>query len=174
MFYFKLFKGFDGICESRPSQYHFQQSLDYYNQSLLISQELQLKQEVYDVYKEISNVHSALGNYKEALEDYTKYVELKDSSIREDNLKQINDLQTKYETERVESQNAVLEATNAAQEADIKRQRLFLFGLIAIAIIIFGFGSFAYRQYRAKKKANILLEEQNIEIKQHIHEKMIA
>ncbi len=144
----------------------YQESLEYYNQSLVISQELNLKKEVYDVYREISDVHSALGNYKEALADYTKFVELKDSSIREENLKQINELETKYETERVESQNAILEATNAAQEADIRRQRLFLFGLIAIAIIILGFGSFAYRQYRAKKKANILLNEQNIEIKQ--------
>jgi len=144
----------------------YQQSLEYFNQSLEIGVELNLRQEVYDVYREMSAVHSDLGNFKEALDYYTRFVDLKDSSIREENLKQINELETKYETERVESQNAVLEATNSAQEADIRRQRFFLFGVIAIAIIILGFGSFAYRQYRAKKKANELLHEQNIEIKQ--------
>ena len=35
-----------------------------------------------------------------------------------------------------------------------------------IAMVIFGFGFITYRQYQAKKRANILLEEQNIEIKQ--------
>ena len=73
---------------------------------------MHLRQEVYDVYEEMSNAHSALGNFEQALEYYTKYVELKDSTIREENLKQINELETKYETERVESQNAILEATS--------------------------------------------------------------
>jgi len=144
----------------------FNESLDYLNQSLKISKDLHLKKEVYDVYKDKSEVLAALGNFKEALQNYESYVVLKDSSIREENMKQISELETKYETERVERNNVLLNTQNKLQEADIKRQRLIMLSLILLAVVIFGFGSFAYRQYRQKKKANILLEEQNIEIKQ--------
>lgn len=144
----------------------YNESLEYLNQSIKISKDLHLKKEVYDVYKDKSEVLAALGNYKDALENYANYVVLKDSSIREENMKQISELETKYETERVEKENDLLNTQNKLQEADIKRQRVIMMSLILLALVIFGFGSFAYRQYRAKKKANILLEEQNIEIKQ--------
>ena len=69
-------------------------------------------------------------------------------------------------TERVERENAELNFKNQLQEAGLKRQRVIIFSVIGIAVIILGFGFITYRQYQAKKKANILLEEQNIEIKQ--------
>ncbi len=144
----------------------YQQALDYMNQSLEISRELDLKREMFDVYRDISNVYRDMEDYKRALENYVRYGALKDSSIREENLNQISELETKYETERIERENVLLNTQNALQEAQVKRQRIFLFSVIGISVIILGFGTVVYRQYQEKKRANILLEEQNIEIKQ--------
>ena len=144
----------------------FSEALDYMNQSLDISRELDLKREMFDVYKDMSMVYRDIGDYRQALQNYELYNSLKDSSIREENLQAISELETKYETERVERENAELNFQNQLQEAGLKRQRIILFSVIGISVIILGFGFITYRQYQAKKKANVLLNEQNIEIKQ--------
>ncbi len=144
----------------------YSEALDYFNQSLDIFRELNLKKEMYDVYKYISDVYRDIGDYRQALENYELYNMLKDSSLREDNLQAISELETKYETERVERENELLNTKNQLQEAGLKRQRIILFSVMGISVIILGFGFVTYRQYQAKKRANILLEEQNIEIKQ--------
>jgi len=145
---------------------NYPRALDYMNQSLEISRELDLKREMFDVYRDKSNVYRDMGDFRSALENYELYGVLKDSSIREENINQISELETKYETERVERENVLLNTQNALQEAQVKRQRIFLLSVIGISFVILGFGFVVYRQYQEKKKANILLEEQNIEIKQ--------
>jgi serine phosphatase RsbU (regulator of sigma subunit)/Tfp pilus assembly protein PilF len=144
----------------------YPEALDYLNQSLEISRQLNLKREMFDVYRDISNVYRDMGDYRLALDNYELYGVLKDSSIREENLNQISEMETKYETERIERENELLNTQNALQVARVKRQRVFLISVIGISLIILVFGFIVYRQYQEKKRANILLEEQNIEIKQ--------
>jgi serine phosphatase RsbU (regulator of sigma subunit)/Tfp pilus assembly protein PilF len=144
----------------------YPEALDYMNRSLEISTELDLKNEMFDAYKDISNVYGEMGNYLQALENYELYSTYKDSSLREESLRQISELETKYETERIERENVLLNTQNELQEARNKRQLIFLISVICISVVILGFGFVVYRQYQEKKQANILLEEQNIEIKQ--------
>ena len=108
-----------------------------------------------------------------ALQNFKTYNELKDSTISDEYLKQISELETKYETERkereLELQRSELERKQVEidlVEAENRRQRLLLisavFGLLVVAV----FSILFYRQFRAKQRANVLLEEQNLEIKQ--------
>jgi serine phosphatase RsbU (regulator of sigma subunit) len=143
----------------------FQEALNSYNQSLEMHKELNLKKEVYDKYKKISDTYAAIGNYRLALENYEMYNALKDSSIREENLNQISELETKYETERVNRENELLNTQNMLQETELKRQRVMIYSLIGIFVVILGSAFLLFRAYRAIKQANYLLEEQNIEIK---------
>ncbi len=145
---------------------NYPQALEYMNQSLVISRELDLKREMFDVYRDMSNVYREMGDYKSALENFELYGMLKDSSIRQENLKEISELETRYETDRIERENVLLNTENLLQEAQNKRQKIFLFSVIGISVIILIFGFVVYRQYQEKKRANVLLEEQNIEIKQ--------
>jgi serine phosphatase RsbU (regulator of sigma subunit)/Tfp pilus assembly protein PilF len=143
----------------------YEQALDYFNQSLALNQELNLKKEIYDVYKDISDTYATMGNFKRALDNYQKYNELKDSSIREENIRQISELETKYETERVERENELLNTQNMLQETELKRQRVMIYSLVGIFLVILASSFLLFRAYRAIKHANFLLEEQNIEIK---------
>jgi len=93
------------------------------------------------------------------------YNSLKDSIIREENLNQISELETKYETERVSRENELLNTQNMLQETELKRQRVMIYSLIGIFVVILGSAFLLFRAYRAIKHANFLLEEQNIEIK---------
>lgn len=143
----------------------YEQALDYFNQSLALNQELNLKKEIYDVYKDISDTYATMGNFRLALDNYQKYNELKDSSIREENVKQISELETKYETERVERENTLLNTQNMLQVTELKRQRVMIYSLVGIFLIILASSILLFRAYKAIKHANFMLEEQNIEIK---------
>ncbi len=155
------------------------ESLQYFNQALKINKELGHKKEVYELYKNIAEVYEKQGLYKTALDNFKNYNALKDSTISEGYLKQISELETKYETDRKDKeliiQKAELKekineaALNKAElekkDAENKRQRLLIYSFILGLIIVFVFSIILYKQFREKKKANILLEEQNIEIK---------
>jgi serine phosphatase RsbU (regulator of sigma subunit)/Tfp pilus assembly protein PilF len=143
----------------------YDQALEFYNQSLDLTKELNLKREVYDNYKDISDTYSAMGSYKLALQNYQKYNELKDSSLREENMRQISELETKYETERVERENELLNTQNILQVTELKRQRVLIWSLAGIFGIILTSSVLLFLAYRTIKKTNILLETQNIEIK---------
>jgi serine phosphatase RsbU (regulator of sigma subunit)/Tfp pilus assembly protein PilF len=143
----------------------YDQALDYYNQSLIITKELNLKREVYDNYKDISDTYAEMGSFKLALQNYQKYNELKDSTLREENMRQISELETKYETERMERENELLNTQNILQVTELKRQRILIWSLAGIFAIILASSVLLFLAYRTIKKTNVLLEKQNIEIK---------
>ena len=150
----------------------YNQSLKNYFESLKIIKEINLKKEKLVIYEDISEVYAATGNFQQAFEYFKQYSTLKDSIFNEENLKQINELETKYETAKKDmeivqlaSEKTIQEAQIKIQEAQIKQQKMVLYVFIFGFLIILGFSILLYRQYSAKKKANILLEEQNIEIK---------
>ena len=111
------------------------------------------------------NSSPAICARKKALEYFVEYSELKDSTLSEENLNIISELEKKYETEKKELEIEKLNTDKALQETQIKQQQrliiIFIFGFA----IISGLSILLYRQFAAKKKANILLEHQNVEIK---------
>jgi serine phosphatase RsbU (regulator of sigma subunit) len=150
----------------------FTAALDYYNKSLALNSELGHKKEVFEIYKNISEVYKKESKFDLALNYFERYSEGKDSSISEEYLNQISELETKYETEKKERE-LELERTESARnlallqkrDAEVKRQRLLIYSFIMGLIMILVFSSILYKQFRQKQRANILLAEQNNEIK---------
>jgi serine phosphatase RsbU (regulator of sigma subunit) len=154
-------------------------ALQYYSHSMKINKELGYKKEVYDLYRNISEVYEKQGIYRTALDNFKNYNALKDSTISEGYLNQISELAAKYETDKKDKeliiQKSELDRKNAEarsskaelekKELENKRQRLLIYSFILGLIIVFVFSIILFRQYREKKRANILLEEHNIEIK---------
>jgi tetratricopeptide (TPR) repeat protein len=155
------------------------EALQYFNMSLKINKELGHKKEVYELYRNISEVYEKQKIYKTALDNFKNYNELKDSTISEGYIKQISELATKYETDRKDKELIIQKseldkkkaeaAQNKAElekkDIENRRQRLLIYSFILGLAIVFVFSIILYKQFREKKRANILLEEQNIEIK---------
>jgi serine phosphatase RsbU (regulator of sigma subunit)/uncharacterized protein HemY len=157
----------------------YNEALQYFNQSLKLNKEQGYKKEVYEVYLNIAEVYEKQGLYKTALDNFKNYNALKDSTISEGYINQISELATKYDTDRKERelviQKSELDKKNAEaaqskaelekKDLENRRQRLLIYSFILGLLIVFVFSIILYRQFREKKRANILLEEQNIEIK---------
>jgi signal transduction histidine kinase len=88
-----------------------------------------------EIYDALTANYKAWGKYREALNYYQKYVIVKDSI---DDLlmeQELNEIQTKYETEQKELENQRLKNENKLQNMVISRQKLTVTVTILIAAI---------------------------------------
>jgi len=114
----------------------------------------------------LARTYTAKSDYKNALHHYQIRYALHDSLMHLDNLKQMNELNIKYET--VEKEKQLAETTLHLESAKIN-QRLMSLGLFG-ALIISGLSIYAFR---TKIKSNKQLEEKNHQISKALLEKDI-
>ena len=84
--------------------------------------------------------YTELGNYKKAIEFAGIMIAAQDSLFREDKTKAIQEMSTRYETEKKQQQIELQESQLTAKDARIKQQKTFrnalIGGLAAIALIV--------------------------------------
>lgn len=144
----------------------YQKALDFYQKALKLLTEMDLPKELLDTYKQLSEVYAKIGNNSKALNYYKSYSELKDSTLKDKYLETIEEQRTKYQTEKKEERIRYLNEKNKRQEAENKRQRVLIYSAMGGLMLILIFSLLLFKQYNDKRKANILLEEQNVEISQ--------
>ncbi len=128
---------------------------------LKLCRELNFISQYDKLYNALTANYKAWGKYKEALNYYQKYVGIKDSIDDLIMEQELNEIQTKYETEQKELENQRLKDENELQNMVILRQRLTLAITILVAAIAI-LGVFLLIYFRLKKKRRInMLEEKN-------------
>ncbi len=137
---------------------NYDKAIYYYKNSISYTLgEKELKQVI---LKDLADTYFIKGDYKPAYESILKYVSLKDSIHTIDIEKAINELSTKYETEKKEEKIKKL--------IILQRQKTYIIyvlilGFVLLNIIVF----FVYRSIRNKRT----IDKQSIEIqKQKIRE----
>ncbi len=144
----------------------YAQASTYLNEALQIALEIKVDLLLYDVYSAIQTLHLEQNDFKQAYHFYSLANEMKDSLFTEGKIKEVNDLQVKYETEKKDKQIALLANEKAIQTQETQRQAtlknasiggLLLVTIIALLVI------FLLRQ---KTKNDKLLSVKNQEIKE--------
>lgn len=114
-----------------------------------------------DAYRNISEFYDTTQRPKKALDYYRKYHDVNDSLVGENQLKAINELEIKYETEKKE--NELLKLNKQKQEDDIvisnqnRKVKQLSFGLGgALLLGVLGFLLFKQR-LQNKKQSELLL-----------------
>jgi two-component sensor histidine kinase len=96
----------------------------------------------------MAKLYEAKGNYKEALIAQRKYELLNDSNLNNEKVKQIAEMQTKYETEKKDKAIVILNKENEIKSAENKRQLFILWGSIVLLITIGSFLGLVFYQKR--------------------------
>ncbi len=107
---------------------------------------------IYHLYKEKQNLKSALQYHE-------KYLALKDSLRQEDLMKNLAELETKYETDKKEKEIELLNSENQIQELKfekVARQNLFIFIGLFVTLVFAGLLLYFYRQ---KQKDNVIISK---------------
>ncbi len=143
----------------------------YAKEGLKVSEEIDNPEIKISIYKILSDIYEKRHQYKEANELINKYVSLKDSIFNINKHKQLEELNTKYQTAEKEKEIELLnekdrvnnlELIKNKQEIKIKNIYIFLFSIVLILIAFFSY--LIYKQYTEKKYANELLINKNEEI----------
>jgi tetratricopeptide (TPR) repeat protein len=117
-----------------------------------------------DAHFYLAQIYEKSGNKTEATLNTNRYLILKESLQSIDLARQIEKLQFQLEIEKKESENELLKANDARNDAIISEQRLE--NIILIAVVTFVSALF-FIQYRNSKKKRVIyekLESQNKEI----------
>ncbi len=133
--------------------------------SLEISIEIDAKPDMMSAYLALSACDSSAGNFKSAYDFHKLYSQYKDSVINEDSNAKIDELQTKYKSEKntqeIEFLNKDKEHQAQLTTAEAKKNRTILIFVICgfAGALIFAF--IIFRGYKQKQKVNFQLADKN-------------
>ncbi len=132
----------------------YENSYKYYFESLELRKKIGTKGGMGETYESLSNLSYYLENYKEAYEYLLITKNLRDSIYNSEKETIINELTTKYETEKKEQQIEI-------QTLTISKQKLKINSTIAVIIIVLLLASLILYFWLNKKRAFNILFKQN-------------
>ncbi|MDR8393299.1 tetratricopeptide repeat protein [Aliifodinibius sp. S!AR15-10] len=137
----------ENLAKTYIAAAQYDSALVHAEQTLELSEDFGTKLGMKVGYELLAKIHKELGNYRKAFENQQKLTAVKDSILNEEKSRQINELQTKYETAQKEKEIALLEKE---KQREALLRNAFLAGLILIGII----GLLVYNRQRLKIKKN--------------------
>ncbi len=141
------------MMRSRPTE-----AIKFFNRSNLISLEIDAKEITRENFSGISDAYSQIGDFKNAYIHQSKYIQLKDSILNEQNQNSINELITKYDTEKKEQQIALQQSQLDQQRAEIEKNEIIQIALIS-GLVLFLIIGFLSRKSMLLKRQKLLEEE---------------
>lgn len=122
------------LGEIYTKQKKFELSEEYLLLGLELCKDAKLISNYENIYEALMINYKEWGKYREAYNYYNQYTQIKDSLFNIQRLNELNEIQTKYESEQKELENQRLKDENNLQESIIFRQRIIVIATILIAI----------------------------------------
>jgi serine phosphatase RsbU (regulator of sigma subunit)/uncharacterized protein HemY len=152
----------------------FNKAIEYASEALKLATQLNVIEERKDAFQVLSETYSAMKNYEKAFEYQGKFIALKDSMQSEATTKQLQELQTEYDTEKKQKEIELLTKNQEIQTERISHQRILNYAIFAGLVLVMILAFLMYKRYREKHKANEMLAQQKVEIlnkNQDLHSK---
>ncbi|MFS4447471.1 tetratricopeptide repeat protein [Maribacter sp. 2307UL18-2] len=142
----------------------FDQGMGYLNKAVALADSIGVNNELQTALYQRGKVYENNGNLEKAIVDYERSRIINDSLFSKERLKQINELQTLYETERKEAEIGLqaeeIKTLNTQAEVDRLTKGLYAGGMFTF-IVVSGLLFFGFRQ---RIKRNRLAREKEIAI----------
>lgn len=129
----------------------YAKAIDQYNLSNSIAIKMEYADLLLSNYKELSAIAEKKADFRSSLDYYKKQAALKDSIYSGDKLKQIEQLNAKYQAEKKEQQLKL-------QEAELTKKNYLLWGLVAVTLLITFAGFNFYRKRQVQNKLQLQAE----------------
>ncbi|HET8963725.1 MAG TPA: SpoIIE family protein phosphatase, partial [Chitinophagales bacterium] len=155
-----------GVGNTYEQKEMFTKALTYYEKSLAKAKQIDYKDGIRLAYGGLATVYAKLKNYQKAYDFNNLYYQEKDSLLNKESLKQMTEINTKYQTEKKEQEIQILTKDQQLKDKTLREQRVIKIALIAGLALLFILSFTLYNRYRFKQKANTLLEKQKKEIQE--------
>ncbi|TAI49011.1 tetratricopeptide repeat-containing sensor histidine kinase [Flagellimonas allohymeniacidonis] len=131
-----------------------------YTKSLEIAKRLDLKDALRNNYLGLANVHELIGDFPQALAYHKLYGNWKDSIVNESHLKDISELEIKYQSEKKEKDILALSEEKLKADINLAKQdskiRKLSIGIAGI-ILVFALAFVLFRQHNKNQKQKDLI-----------------
>ncbi|GAB4326122.1 MAG: hypothetical protein Kow00127_18910 [Bacteroidales bacterium] len=141
---------------------------DYVRAFTLVSNALNLAGKINDMalqreaHKSLSDYYQRRNDYKNALLNFQQYTAIKDSIFNEESRKELSELQTLYELDKMEKEIEINELRIQQQQA----RMYYILSAIAVLVLI---SLLLFNRYQLKQKnMRTELEKKNIDIEQRL------
>lgn len=131
----------------------------WFEQGIAIAERLQNLETKEIAYSGMADYFIEVGDYKQALDYYTKSRDIKDKIINEQRTRQLAEMQTKFETEKKEREITRLDKQNVEAQLRISKQRSWIVGIAAAALILLISGGLIYLQRKRRNEAQMAQKE---------------
>jgi serine phosphatase RsbU (regulator of sigma subunit) len=166
---YALQTGYSTLGGTSAAQFRYPEAVAYFDSSNTICLKLNAREALKANYKSLADIYVGAGNFEKAYYFQKQYADIKDSLLSEANLKQINEMDAKYQSSRKDK--ALLEEQTRSDKKTIIIYAAAA-GLALLLVLLF----FIYRSFRIKQKSEAeitkqkaIIEEQNKEILDSIH-----
>ena len=148
---FAIALGYGDLGYMYKEQGLYAKAIEQYNFSNAHAMRMEFADLLSSNYKELSVIAEKKGDFGLSLDYYKKQASLKDSIYSGDKMKQIEQLNAKYQTEKKEQQLKL-------QEAEITKKNYLLWGLAAVSTLIIFAGFSFYRKRQLQNKMSLQAE----------------
>lgn len=139
----------------------YAESAIFSEKSIAIASEIKYNLMLLENYRRLSLLNEIQKKYLPALDNYKKYAEIKDSIFSEKSMQSINNLEIKYETEKLENENINLKNESKIKDLTLQRRQILLFAFISIALLVIILAFILYKRIKLKNRVNQILSEKN-------------
>lgn len=147
----------------------YNQAKECYLTGLEIAEEKGFREKIRDIYEGMAALYNKEGNNVNAYNYLKLYIALKDSILNESNQKAIVEMQTRFDTEKVEKENEILTKNAEIQSLKLKKQQTQFWLLGAAICFILLLAVLAFVLYRSRQRnIRTQLEKQNMETEQRM------
>lgn len=116
-----------------------------------------------NTYFTMAATYEQVGDAGKALQFHKLYSALSDTLLNKEKFQQLNELQTRYETEKKEKLIQLQRAEIETQKTFLENKKFQLIAVIAVFGIIISFGLLFYYRYEARQKLLFVMEVQRLE-----------
>jgi PAS domain S-box-containing protein len=152
----------------------YRKAENYLFRALDLSQKLNSSTLIKDTYLHISELYSTKKDYKNALYYYRISKAINDSVLINEKIARLGGLQSKFESDKKESEIQRKNDVIVKNVATIKKQKVHIYLIGVALVLILLFLSFIYRQYIKLERKGHQFERINAELDQRVKDRTSA
>jgi len=129
-----------------------------------------------EVYFKLAQINELIGEDSRALDYYKSFYQLEDSILNKEKFSQLNELQTKYETEKKENEISALKQSDKIKSLEIKKRNTIIYLVISLSLFSIVLGILFIQRQKLKNKLEKQLtiktteESERMRIAKDIHD----
>ena len=138
------------------------EAIKYLNKSDSLAKTVGYREVQKNNFETFRDAYSMLGDYKKALDYELKYVALKDSIYNIEKLKEIEDIQEKYQAEQKQHKIDILNEQARVKDVKLSRKNIVIVSLILITLLALVIGWLINHNNKTKATRNLIILENKL------------